>query len=91
MVRNILRDAWAYQEIKKEGLLEGRQEALQEQRRTLLEIVQARFPALESQARKKADAINKLAALRSLIVQVSLAQNEEAAKQALRSRGRKKN
>ena len=83
MLEDILRDSWVYQKIKQEGLLEGREEALQGERLTLLEIVQTKFPALESQVRKKADATNDLATLRHLIVQVSLAQTEESAKQVL--------
>ena len=96
MLHDILRDSWAYKKIKQEGLLEGREEGrqqgLQEERLTLLEIVQARFPALEQQAKKKADATNDLATLRHLIVQVSLAQTEEDAKQVLLiKKGKKKN
>ena len=79
MLRDVIRSSWAYQEIKREGLEEG----LEEQRQTLWEIVQGRFPALESLAKSAAEAANDPTTLRHLIVQVSMAQSEEAAKKVL--------
>jgi len=76
MLRDALRDSWAYQEIMQEG-------ALQEQRLTVLEIVQARFPDVEPLAKKTVDSIGDLAVLRRLIVKISVIQTEEEAKQAL--------
>ena len=79
MLRDALRDSWAYQEI----MQEGREEGLQEQRLTLLEVVQARFPDVEPLAKKTVDSISDLALLRRLIVKISVIQTEEEAKQAL--------
>src|SRR5437763_13225648 len=65
MLRDALRDSWAYQEIMQEG-------ALQEQRLTLLEVVQSRFPGIEPLAKKTVDSISDLAVLRRLIVKMSV-------------------
>src|SRR5947209_3610003 len=64
MLRDVLRDTWAYQEI----LQEGRKEGLQEQRLTLLEIVRSRFPNIEPLAKKAVEAINDSTVLRHLTV-----------------------
>ena len=55
MLRDVLRDTWAYQEI----MQEGREEGLQEQRLTLLEVVQSRFPNIEPLATPPTSAIMK--------------------------------
>ena len=86
MLRDVLRDTWAYQEIMQEGVEMG----LQEQRLTLLEVVQARFPDVESLAKKTVDSIGDLAVLRRLIVKMSVTQTEEEAKQALLEVGKNK-
>ena len=86
MLRDALRDSWAYQEI----MQEGREEGLQEQRLTLLEIVQSRFPDIEPLAKKTVDSIGDLAVLRRLIVKMSVTQTEEEAKQALLEVGKNK-
>lgn len=70
----------------KEGVQQGRQELqkeLQAQRLTLLEIVQYRFPTVESLAQKTVEAISDTAVLRRLIVMISIAQTEHSARQAL--------
>ena len=86
MLRDVLRDTWAYQEIMQEGVEMG----LQEQRLTLLEVVQARFPDVEPLAKKTVDSIGDLAVLRRLIVKMSVTQTEEEAKQALLEVGKNK-
>ncbi len=83
MLRDALRDSWAYQEIMQEG-------ALQEQRLTVLEIVQSRFPGIEPLAKKTVNTISDLALLRRLIVKMSVTQTEEEAKQALLEVGKNK-
>ena len=79
MLRDALRDSWAYQEI----MQEGREEGLQEQCLTVLEIVQSRFPGIEPLVKKTVNTISDLALLRRLIVKISVIQTEEEAKQAL--------
>lgn len=103
MLDDIIRSSWGYKKIKREGLEEGRQEglqeglqkglqkALEEQRLALLEIVRGRFSMLEPLAKKTAEAINEPAILRHIIVQLSMAQSEEMAKQALLIQGKSKN
>ena len=86
MLRDVLRDTWAYQEIMQEGRQEGRQE----QRLTLLEVVQSRFPGIEPLAKKTVDSISDLAVLRRLIVKMSVTQTEEEAKQVLLEIGKNK-
>jgi predicted transposase YdaD len=90
MFQDALRTSWAYQEIMEEGVEKG----LQEQRLTLLEIVHSRFPDIEPLAKKVGETITDLATLRRLIVNISLAQTEESARQALlefdKSRSKKK-
>ena len=91
MLRDVIRSSWAYQEIKQEGLEEGLEKGLeeglekglQELRQALQEIAQGRFPALEPEAKKAAEAASDPATLRHLVVQVSMAQSEEAAKKVL--------
>jgi predicted transposase YdaD len=94
MPKNILRKAWAYQEIlqegREEGLQEGREKGLQEQRLTLMEVVQSRFPGLEAVAKNVADDVNDLATLRRLIVKMSVVQTEEKAREALLEVGKGK-
>jgi len=91
MLDDLIRSSWGYKKIKREGLEEGRQEglqqglqkALEDLRLTLLEVVRGRFPALEPVAKKTAKAINEPAILRHMVVQLSMAESEEMAKQAL--------
>ena len=83
MLRDALRDSWAYQEIMQEG-------ALQEQRLTLLEVVQSRFPGIEPLAKKTVDSISDLAVLRRLIVKMSVVETEDKAKQVLLEMGKDK-
>src|ERR1700694_4125595 len=61
MLRDILHDTWAYQEImqegRQEGVLEGRQQRLKDQRQMLMTIVQLHFPQMASLAREQAEGI----------------------------------
>ena len=103
MLDDLIRSSWGYKKIKREGLEEGRQEglqqglqeglqkALEDHRLTLLEVVRGRFPALEPVAKKTAKAINEPAILRHMIVQLSMAESEEMAKQALLLQEKSKN
>lgn len=95
MLDDIIRSSWGYKKIKREGLREGleegRQKVLKEQRLALLEIVRGRFPTLEPLAKKTAKAINEPATLLHLIVQLSMAQSEEMAEQVLLTQGKSKN
>jgi hypothetical protein len=79
----VLKDTWIYQEIKHEIQIEEREERIQEQRKVLQEIVQARFPRLAPQVEQISARLTDLETLRKLIVKVSTAKVEKEARQSL--------
>ncbi len=81
---DLLRDTWIYQEIRQQVQAEEQQHRLLEQRLTLLEIVQARFPRIKSLVKQIAEQQNEPAQLRNLIIKVSTAPTERRARQELR-------
>jgi predicted transposase YdaD len=91
MLRDPLRDSWAYQEITQEGFDKGiekgreaeREEALQRQRQLLLTIVQMHFPNAVKLARTQVVAIKDPEVLQSLIFKILASQTEEQAIQSL--------
>ena len=85
-MRDVLRDAWAYQEIMEEGREEERQQRLKDQRQMLMTFVQAHFPKLAHLAKEQADAINNPEALQNLSLRLLAAQTEEQARQVLLER-----
>ena len=95
-MQDILRETPYYQEILKEGLQEGHHEGLEQGlqqglqqgelaglRQGLVEVVIGRFPKLTRLARKQVAVVDEPALLRHLLVQVSMAQSLEEAKQHL--------
>ena len=84
---DVLRDTWIYQEIQQEIRAEIQQQHLAEQRHMVLEIVQARFPSVESLARKVVESINDGAVLRRLVVKMGTARTEKEARQGLMEAG----
>jgi len=85
---DILRETWVFQEIMQEGEEKGLKKGLEELRRTLLDVVQARFPELSFLARGQIAFVEDLEVLRSLIVKMSTAQSMEEAQQHLLEVGR---
>src|SRR2546423_5010200 len=83
MLRDVLRDTWAYQEIMQEGREEERQQRLKDQRQILMTIIQTHFPNITDLAQKRVDAIKDPETLQSLVLKMSAAQIEDQAKQAL--------
>lgn len=87
MFQDIMKDSWVYQEIVQEseerGLARGREEALQSQRQTILEIVRLRFPRLSQLASQHVARLTDLDALGLLIVNVSIKDHEEDIRQLL--------
>jgi len=87
MLGDFLRDSPVYQEVLEEGLEKGiekgRQEGLRTQRRTLLEIIQERFPELAFLAKKQAEAINDPEVLSRLTVKISIVSTAREAEQYL--------
>src|SRR5205823_10209883 len=57
VLRDALRDSWAYQEIMREGRAEGRAEELRRQLQMLMTMVQLHFPNIAQLAQKQVDAI----------------------------------
>jgi len=87
MLDDILEESWTYQEIVKKGLEKGkqleRQQRIQEQRETVMNLVRMRFPGLVSFAVSRVEAIKDADALHILINQLFAVQTEEEAKQAI--------
>jgi hypothetical protein len=93
MLRDVMRETWAYQNIPQEGheeeipqrvqqaflqgLHQAHKEILQELRQTLLKIVRLRFPIVVRLAKKQTADIEDLVILRDLIVKMSIAQTTE--------------
>ncbi len=96
MLKDILEESWAYQEMVqkgleqglsqgleeglKEGLEEGRLEAL---RQGIVDVVQERFPEIAALTKEQVEAIKDFALLRRLNVKMSTAQTIQEAEQAL--------
>ena len=84
MLEDILRDTPVYQEVLAEGEEKGIKEGdLRGQRRTLLDVVQERFPAIARLAKQQADAIHDPEVLRRLIVKLSVVKTSQEAEQYL--------
>src|SRR6266487_6577863 len=95
MLRDVMRETWAYQNIPQEGheeeipqrvqqaflqgLHQAHKEILQELRQTLLKVVRLRFPNVVRLAKKQTGDIEDSAILRDLIVKMSIAQSAEEA------------
>lgn len=90
-MHDIIRESPYYQEILEEGREEGlekgraleRYEQLEALRQTVINIVLGRFPGLLRFARKQVAVVDDLATMRGLIVELSLAETQEEAKQTL--------
>jgi hypothetical protein len=87
MLKDILKESWAFQEIAEEAREETRKEeckqALQRTRQTLLSFVQARFPALMQLAEEQCNAIETPEQMEELLRKVILAQGEQEVRQHL--------
>ena len=91
MYQDILRDTDIYQMIIQEGIEKGvekgiqqqQQQDLQDLRLSLLRIIQARFPKLAGFATEQTSNVTDLATLRELIVNISISQTPEEARQYL--------
>jgi len=93
MLRDVMRETWAFQNIPQEGhedelpqrfqqaflqgLHQAHREMLQELRQTLLKIVRLRFPNIVRLAKKQTAGIEDSAILRDLMVKMSIAQTAE--------------
>ena len=75
MYKDILDESWYVQQIKQEGERRGLQEGM-------LNVIQARFPAVVSFVEQPIKDMSDLPTLRQLLVKFSLAQTAEEALQA---------
>ena len=74
---------WGREEGLKKGQLEGR---LESARHILLSLTTARFPELQTLAKRRAAKIEQPEMLEALITQVAIAQSVEEARKYLRAR-----
>lgn len=81
MLKDILKESWAFQEIAEEARGEERKQALQRVRQTLLSFIQARFPALMQLAEEQCNAIETPEQMEELLRKVILAQDEQEVRQ----------
>ncbi len=75
MLRDILRDTPAFQDILQEGREEERRKGLEAQRQLFLNFVQARYPDLVAQAKKRSDSVDDPDVLNDLILKIGLSQD----------------
>lgn len=80
-MHDILRESPAYQWI----LNEGRAEGIQAMQQTAIRMVLVHFADLEELARAKITALNDLARLQQLIIDLSISHSQEEMKRVLRS------
>jgi len=76
MPKDILEDSWVYQETKLKA-------ELATLRKSIVNFVQARFPAMLDITKQKIDVIEDEDTLQRLLLQIGLSQNIEEALQAL--------
>ncbi|HYU75435.1 MAG TPA: hypothetical protein VEL31_22425 [Ktedonobacteraceae bacterium] len=85
MLRDILRDTPAYQQLLEEGREEERQKRAQSLSQKLLNIVQTRFPELKTMTKNQISLIKKPETLEDLMINIALSSNAEEAKDALKA------
>jgi predicted transposase YdaD len=85
MLKDILKESWTYQEIKKEGRAEGLEQGLQAQRQSLILLIQKLYPALIQLAEDVCNTIRTLEELQDLFQKVLLAKDEQEVRQLLLS------
>ncbi len=99
LLKDILEESWAYQEMAasglQKGLEKGRQQGLEEgklqgQREVVIDIIQERFPELVNMAHKRVNALKDSEELRRLIVKISIATAAHEVEEALAVHRRRK-
>ena len=85
MLRDVLRDSWAYQEILQEGVENERQQELLRQRQALITFMQLHFPNVVHLAQKQADTVKDPETLQNLVLKLFAAQTGEQAAEVLLS------
>lgn len=87
MFQDIMKDSWVYQEIVHEseerGQTQGQAKGIQSHRQAILDIVSKRFPLFNELAFQQVSHMSDLDALRTLIVNISVENSEEAVRKLL--------
>ncbi len=91
MLKDVLEESWAYQEMVQKGLEKGLEQGLEKGlekglealRQAIVDVVQERFPEIAALTKKRVDAIEDLALLRRLNLKMSTAQTIQEAEQSL--------
>lgn len=87
MFQDIMKDSWVYQEIVHEseerGQTKGQAKGIQSHRQAILDIVSKRFPLFNELAFQQVSHMSDLDALRTLIVNISVENSEEAVRKLL--------
>lgn len=88
MLKDILEESWAYQEIVQKGLEKGIEQGIEKGklealRQTIVDVVEERFPEIIALTKKQVNAIEDPALLRRLNVKMSIAQTTHEAEQSL--------
>ncbi len=84
---DLLKDTWIYRDIKHEVVEEFQQQQLDAHHHTLLAIVQARFPRIETLAQQAAQRISEPEQLQELVVRIGMARTEREARQEMSEQG----
>lgn len=80
---DVLKDTWIYQEIRQQVAAEQRQHYIADQQQLVLEIVQLRFPQMETLARETLQTITEVSKLRALLLKMGTVDSEQEARQYL--------
>ena len=87
MLDDILEESWFYQEIRRKGIEEGREEErqrrIQEQRDTVVSFVQMRFPELVPLAEQHLPFIHDPEELHNLILKLFAVQTVDEARRVI--------
>jgi hypothetical protein len=77
VLKDILKESWAFQEIMQEGREEERKGELQRARQILFSFIEARFPAQMQLAEEKCSSIETPEQMEGLLQKIILAQDEQ--------------
>src|SRR6266487_3387892 len=83
VLRDILRDTPAFQQILEEGREEERQKSIQSLGQNLLDVVQTRFPRLKTITKRQILLIKRPETLGNLLTRAALVSTEEEMREAL--------
>lgn len=97
MLRDILEESWAYQEMVQKGLQQGLEQGLEQGRQegelralrqAIVDVVQERFPGIVASVKKQVQTIEDPSLLRLVNVKMSTLPTAKEAQQYVRSTGK---